>query len=175
MQPREVFTKFKRRFSAEEKRSKKRSTQITDPEYLLIVADAELQRDFREFLISTGVPDLLGYFDFVLSCHMLRHVENHEELLTKAKVIYQRYMRSYATEKIQLDDFGASKRQVECDLDNKQPISPFIFDSAALQAYRKLKQPLVHFMRPLLNHWKKTTLTVSLETEIPPLNMSYFD
>lgn len=150
MQPKEVFTKFKRRFSNEEKkRPKNHGIDINDAEYCLIISDVELQRDFREYLNSTGLPDLLGYFDFVLSCQHLRHIASYDDLTVAVDALYQRYMRSYATEKIQLDDFGAIKRRVECDLGNRT-ITPFIFDAAMVEAYRKLKQPLARFMRPYL-------------------------
>ena len=153
MQPKEVFHKFKRRFSNEEKkRPKNKSLEINDAEYCLIIADVELQRDFREFLNSTGLPDLLGYFDFVLSCGHLRHISSYEDLTLAVDSLYQRYMRSYATEKIQMNDFGAIKRRVESDLGSRT-ITPFIFDAAMVEAYRKLKQPLARFMRPYLaNH-----------------------
>ena len=144
MQPKEVFSKFKRRFSAEKKRTT--FDQLVDHKYHFIVADSELQRDFREFLNSTGVPDLAVYLDFLVSTEAFRKVQNYQDLQHFAVEIYQKYLRSYATEKIQLDDFGSTKSKVEAALVSK--VTPSMFDSASLLAYEKLKTVLSIFLEP---------------------------
>ena len=144
MQPKEVFSKFKRRFSAEKKRTT--FDQLVDHKYHFIVADSELQRDFREFLNSTGVPDLAVYLDFLVSTEAFRKVQNYQDLQHFAVDIYQKYLRSYATEKIQLDDFGSTKSKVEAALVSK--VTPSMFDSASVLAYEKLKTVLSIFLEP---------------------------
>lgn len=98
------------------------------------------QRDFREFLVIVGVPDLNSYVEFILQVQELQYQdENVEETIL---AIYQQYLRPYATEKLQIG--WATKTKMDMRIKNK-PICIQIFDEAAVICANKIYKSLLHF------------------------------
>ena len=114
------------------------------------LASNEDQRDFREFLDIIGLPDLNSYVDFIIQVDALRRSEmpTHESFeevkREKCLVIYHRHIRSYATEKVNLD--WTIRTKIESKLKSKtSSLDVHLFDTALQLSAQKLYKFLCHF------------------------------
>ena len=103
----------------------------------------EDQRDFREFLEIIGLPDLTSYVDFIIQVHSFRSPTLCEaESAEKCLIIYHRHVRSYATEKVNLD--WQIKTKIEMKIQN-QSFDSTLFDNALQTSAQKISKFLCHF------------------------------
>ena len=103
----------------------------------------EDQRDFREFLEIIGLPDLTSYVDFIIQVHSLHNPSVCEaEFIEKCLIIYHRHVRSYATEKVNLD--WQIKTKIEMKIQN-QSFDSTLFDNAFQTSAQKILKFLTHF------------------------------
>lgn len=113
------------------------------------LSNGDDQRDFREFLEIVGLPDLNCYVDFMIQVHSLKNLENTpcdsdpiSEKREKCLIIYHRYIRSYATEKVILD--WPTKAKIETKIQS-QNFDQALFDKALVSSAAKLEKLLAHF------------------------------
>lgn len=110
------------------------------------LSNGDDQRDFREFLEIVGLPDLNCYVDFMIQVHSLKNLENNSDPISekreKCLVIYHRYIRSYATEKVILD--WPTKAKIETKIQS-QNFDQALFDKALVSSAAKLEKLLAHF------------------------------
>ena len=115
-----------------------------EPEEFNILLQSEAaQRDFREFLVSQGVPDLCAYVDFSVAAYALRHQDGpiREREIRR---LYDAHIRTRAYEKIDLNDFGIAKKKIEEKI-KKGSFTPDIFDTAVQQCAYRLTNALEVF------------------------------
>ena len=115
-------------------------------EFNLLLECTATQRDFREFLITRGVPDLCVYVDFSIQCHRLNGITDPSEMIVKIEHLYDAHIRNRAMDKLDLNDFGMSKRQIDQKLERRQ-FGPNIFDPAVQQCANRLTTALKIFYR----------------------------
>ena len=115
-----------------------------EPEEFNILLQSEAaQRDFREFLVSQGVPDLCAYVDFSVNAYALRHLDGPSRE-REIRRLYDAHIRTRAYEKIDLNDFGIAKKKIEEKI-KKGHFTPDIFDTAVQQCAYRLTNALEVF------------------------------
>ena len=115
-----------------------------EPEEFNILLQSEAaQRDFREFLVSSGVPDLCAYVNFSVQAYALRHLDGpiREREIRR---LYDAHIRTRANEKIDLNDFGMAKKKIEEKI-KKGSFTSDIFDTAVQQCAHRLTNALQYF------------------------------
>ena len=115
-----------------------------EPEEFNILLQSEAaQRDFREFLVSSGVPDLCAYVNFCVQAYALRHLDGpiREREIRR---LYDAHIRTRANEKIDLNDFGMAKKKIEEKI-KKGSFTSDIFDTAVQQCAHRLTHALQYF------------------------------
>ena len=131
----------------EEKWPKKDENYYFEFQFLYLLKNPDEQRDFREFLVSLGMPDLCAYVNFSARCFALQTdwLEAVDILRPIYEEIYETYIRRYANEKIDFDDFGKTKDRIEQNIRDCN-FSPFIFKNAVWKCSKKLSGPLKIFL-----------------------------
>ena len=122
----------------------KKTTKSLECQSLIdrLLESREDQRDFREFLENIGLPDHQSYIEFIIRVRNLDKIEIKTELEIEIFEIYQRFLKPFATEKLQID--WATKAKIDTYMKNK-PISVHIFNDAALISTAKIHFALLHF------------------------------
>ena len=112
-------------------------------EFNVLLKSDECQRDFREFLVSSGVPDLCAYVNFSVQAYALRHLDGpiREREIRR---LYDAHIRTRANEKIDLNDFGMAKKKIEAKI-KKGSFTSDIFDTAVQQCAHRLTHALQYF------------------------------
>ena len=106
-------------------------------EFSFLLQSEPAQRDFREFLVSNGVPDLCAYINFSVQAYALRNLDGpiREREIRR---LYDAHIRTRAYEKIDMNDFGLDQKKIEEKIKNGN-FSSDIFVTAVQQCAHKLR------------------------------------
>ena len=113
-----------------------RNSSIDDP-IRRLYSDKKLQRDFREFLTSAGVPDKLVYVDFIEACGELQTLHG-DQLRSEIQRIFNHHIRTFAADKIFFDDMGTLKSELENQL-TKMDFDADFYSKAVEQCFEKVR------------------------------------